>query len=61
MNEKYDLYKLLRAIRGEPQPTMGGIPVPYIPTPISCWSNPLDEYKQTITNTLWVEMETKDC
>ncbi len=26
---------------------MGGIPVPYIPTPNHCWSNPLDEYKNS--------------
>jgi len=26
---------------------MGGIPVPYIPTSVHCWSNPLDEYKNT--------------
>ena len=26
---------------------MGGIRVPYIPTDIDCWSNPLDEYKNT--------------
>ena len=38
--------KLFDAIHGE-APTMGGVQVPYIPTPISCWSNPLDEYKNT--------------
>lgn len=47
MSQKYDMYKWLRTISGEPQPTMGGIPVPYIPSSIDCWTNPLDEYKHT--------------
>ena len=38
-------YKLLHAINGE-TPTMGGIPVPYIPHN-DCWTNPLDEYKDS--------------
>ena len=43
---QFNFYEKLNKVRGE-TPTMGGIPVPYIPTPISCWSNPLDEYKHT--------------
>ena len=42
--KEYNMYDLLNAIRGE-TPTMGGIPVPYIPTSNHCWSNPLDEHK----------------
>ena len=43
---KSDTKVLLDAIRGE-TPTMGGIPVPYMPTSMDCWSNPLDEYKNS--------------
>ncbi|MBO4625892.1 MAG: hypothetical protein J5679_01280 [Alphaproteobacteria bacterium] len=41
-----NFYETLNKINGE-TPTMGGIRVPYIPTAMSCWSNPLDEYKNT--------------
>lgn len=43
---EFNFYETLNKVNGE-TPTMGGIPVPYIPTSISCWSNPLDEYKNT--------------
>ena len=43
---KSDTKVLLDAIHGE-TPTMGGIRVPHVPTSTSCWSNPLDEYKNT--------------
>lgn len=35
---------------------MGGIRVPYIPKNIDCWSNPLDEYKNTrIKSAEWLD------
>lgn len=43
---EFNFYETLNKINGE-TPTMGGIRVPYIPTPLSCWSNPMDEYKNT--------------
>ena len=43
---EFNFYETLNKINGE-TPTMGGIRVPYIPTSVSCWSNPLDEYKNT--------------
>lgn len=43
---QFNFYEMLNKVRGE-TPTMGGIKVPYIPTPMSCWSNPLDEHKHT--------------
>ena len=42
---EYNIYKMLNQIKSE-TPTMGGIPVPYIPHN-SCWTNPLDEYKDS--------------
>ena len=42
---EFNFYGALNKVKGE-KPTMGGIPVPYIPKN-SCWTNPLDEYKDS--------------